>query len=157
MSADQPSILDSVVSTQQGGDNSSSSSGYSGYGPDDRCDSGKGTAKTLTIAVAIVLVIIILFYVLTPSRGGISSKLAKNGWILYTRDGCGYCTKQLNELGGHYPKIVRCAQGGKLIKSDVDNPPLTCGQITGFPTWVNTKTGDKKVGLQKHHDLESMC
>jgi hypothetical protein len=152
MSTDQPSILDSVVSTQQ-----SSNSGYLGNGPDDQSGFGKGGAKTIAIAVAVVLVIILLYYMMSPQRGGVSSKLAKKGWILYTRDGCGYCTKQLKELGGHYPKIVRCAQGGTLVKSDVNDPPSTCAQITGFPTWINTKTGDKKVGFQKQHDLEAMC
>lgn len=157
MSEGQPSILDAVVATSEGKGNSNDDGNDSGYGSNnDDGDTSQSTIRILVAAIAIVLIIILLYYVMAPRHGGLGSKLAKHGWILYVRDGCGYCTKQLHELGGHYPKIVRCAPGGKLVKSDVSSPPLTCSQISGFPTWYSTKTKETKTGLQKTSDLEKM-
>jgi hypothetical protein len=146
----QPSILEHVQNT-----NSDSGHG-SDYSVGIGDNNGRSTTRVLVIAMAIVLVIILLCSVMAPRRGSLSHRLAKHGWVLFVRDGCGYCTKQMHELDGHYSAVVECAPGGKLVKSDVPNPPFTCSQITGFPTWYSTKTKETKTGLQKKADLEKM-
>ena len=88
---------------------------------------------------------------------GLGDKLAARGWVLYTREGCGYCTKQMKVLGGEYPKRVECSMAGKCVNAYCDAPPMTCGQITGYPTWVHAGTKAMKSGLQTRTSLEWMC
>jgi hypothetical protein len=70
--------------------------------------------------------------------------LANAGWVLYSRAGCGYCERQMAELGGAYPRAVHCS-------------PASCANVTAFPTWVNTRTGERRVGLQGRAALLSMA
>lgn len=75
---------------------------------DSGCD--KSSMRLLVIAAAILLILVIVYYIAAPR--GLSHRLAKHGWILFVRDGCGYCTKQMKVLGGSYSKLVECAPGG---------------------------------------------
>jgi hypothetical protein len=112
-------------------------------------------------ALAVLAVILIL-------RGGrderieLDARLERRGWLLYVRDGCGYCTKQLAMLGPGFRRhnVVECngpppnapaAHPASLVPSCQDP------RISGFPFWYNKKTGLMKTGLQSHHELERMA
>lgn len=114
--------------------------------------------KTILIAVAIVLIIIIICCLCEGSRSlaRLSDDLTSNGWILMTQEGCPHCEKQLETLGGSYPKIVRCSGTGTLIDSTVENIPFGCSGVPGFPYWYNEKTQAFQVGFQDQSGLKEM-
>jgi hypothetical protein len=114
--------------------------------------------KTILIAVAIVLIIIIICCLGKGSRSiaRLSDDLTSNGWILMTQEGCPHCEKQLEALGGSYPKIVRCSGTGTLIDSTVENIPFGCSDVPGFPYWYNDKTQAFRVGFQDLTGLKQM-
>lgn len=124
---------------------------------DDGGSHGKRQAlvRTLTIAILVVLALLLIVYAMAPRD--LALRLARRGWVLYVRDGCGYCTEQLRALGGHYPKTVECTSGGKLVKSYCDNPPFKCSSVSGFPYWYSTATKETKTGLQSKKTLEKMA
>lgn len=118
-------------------------------------DDSQATMRVLVTAMAIVLIILLLYFIMAPRRS-LSSRLARCGWVLYVRDGCGYCSRQMDILNGHYPKIVECGKDGTQVNTTCANPPFQCSQVSGFPYWANTVTKETKVGLQKQGDLEKM-
>jgi hypothetical protein len=111
-------------------------------------------------AVVVLIVIIIIVYMRNKSNSApksgfaagsgdsaMATKLASCGWVLYTRDGCGYCTQQMQSLYGGYPREVHYSASGKLIKSAVPDP-IPYEKVQGFPFWHNTMTGQSKAGYQ---------
>lgn len=118
------------------------------------------TRKTLlavALAVAVVLIIVILYYMFSPRT--LAKGLARCGWIVYYRQGCGYCTKQKHVLGGKFHKYIECDTSGNQIGGYTTSPPLPCNSptITGFPFWYNTRTKETRVGLQDAGSLEKMA
>lgn len=129
-----------------GGDGDSSS---------DSDDEGGGVRvlKCIIIAVAVILIVLIVFHMGSPKA--MARRLAARGWVLVTKEGCTYCEKQLDVLGGKYPKTARCSADGDMIDSDVAIP-FDCKEISGFPYWQNLQTGETKVGLQDKAALKEM-
>lgn len=117
-------------------------------------DSEKDTNRAVIIAVAIILILIMVYWAMMPQDMG--DKLAARGWILYIRDGCSFCERQLTVLGGSYPKIVECTAAGKLVRSGCGNPPFACHRVSAFPHWWCSETKETRTGLQTLSQLQSM-
>lgn len=117
---------------------------------------GCGTARALKTLLVALAVVVVIFAMVSLRRRGSFQNLAARGWVLSTKDGCGYCEKQLEILGGSYPKIYECAADGSP-KDPAANLPFACKDITGFPFWHNTVTGESRVGLQDRDALAKMA
>lgn len=110
-------------------------------------------------AVLIALMILIIVYVWNWAPGpwdylermnssDLGSRLKSAGWVLYSRMGCPWCTKQLGEFSDSEKRnlhVIEC--GGDSHE---------CAGITGFPTWLNRKTGQKSSGYKNRQALESL-
>lgn len=110
--------------------------------------------KVLIVAVALVLILVIIFCVRITD--GLPMRLASQGWVLMTREGCPHCEHQLEVLGGTYPKVVRCGSDNALMGSTAGDISFGCGDVPGFPYWYNTDTQETKVGFQDQSELKSM-
>jgi hypothetical protein len=112
------------------------------------------------IILLIILIIVVLHRLLSPEwkKRGLAGALADREWILYTRPGCGYCTKQMDVLGGGYSKRVVCVSGASTAAGSMSEleGPLKCKEVSGFPTWVNARTGKVKTGLRDRAELDAM-
>lgn len=133
-------------------------------------------AKGLFIALCVIVVIILLAWWWSSRQQPLVNQLASQGWMLYTKPGCSYCTAQYAELGiydGAYPNQVVCdsppsplGPGGtpvfpidpKQLKKAIGQTlgPIACEDVPGFPYWINAKNGDYRVGLQRQADLQAM-
>ena len=110
------------------------------------------TRYNISIAViVIVLIAIIILLIFMITEPTIAQKLASNGWQVYYKPGCKYCDLQKSELG-HYPLSVVCDGNDQTANKS----SMACKDVTGFPYWVNIKTGKTKVGLQKKESLIRM-
>jgi hypothetical protein len=104
------------------------------------------------IAAVIVMMIIIIYLIWSSFDMGIAQRLSMAGWVLYLSDGCEFCNQQL--------KILKTQNYHPSIKCGVysgDSTHIPCSELTGFPTWYNVHTKEKRVGLQKLHDLKTMA
>lgn len=104
----------------------------------------------VAVAAIVLLLIIIMYFVRPPAQEEFSGKslgeaLTKNGWVLFTRTGCGYCQMQMDELGGSYSGCVKC-----------DKPNACPGDINAYPTWLNIITGEKVEGYQTSAQLKKL-
>ena len=66
-------------------------------------------------------------------------KLAADGWVFYHVSWCGYCVKQIEQIGASkfsWMPMVECS----------NNPVCVDKGITSFPTWLNERTGQKHTG-----------
>jgi hypothetical protein len=123
---------------------------------DSSDDEGSGSSSSLRailLAVAIVLIVLIVYYLWSPRN--LARKLANCDWVLYTRDRCGFCKKQLRLLGGDYENLVECADG-KVVDAFTSDLPIECDKVTGYPFWYQIGSGRTRVGLQTKEDLEAM-
>ena len=111
----------------------------------------------VTLAVAIVLIIFIMFTMFSPKA--LRHSLARCGWVMYSRVGCGYCTKQKELLGGHYGKTIECDTCGNQVGGYTSTPPIPCKSpmIKGFPFWYNVRTQQTRTGLQDIASMEKMA
>ena len=122
----------------------------------------------LVIGILIVLVIIIIIWMvvlrdrkviakITNEIKVLDKKLQEAGWTVYLRQGCPWCTKQMQvyELND-FKHVVHYDQEGKLLKSYTPNPPLKFAEIQGYPLWYNTKTGYKSPGYKDVNALKDM-
>lgn len=116
-------------------------------------------SRGLAAVVVAVLVVLLLLVAVMVWRGatGLSSRLARAGWVLYAKEGCGFCDEQLAMFGKRPPKLlVYCYSDGTTM-STFDAPPVACSRFRAFPTWYNQKTSETRVGLQKPEDLARMA
>ena len=147
------SIMDHVVripdAEYRGGDDSSDSDSDS----DSDAGGRRTVAKSVVVAVAIVLIIVIIYSTCFPKI--LASKLANRGWLLVSRDDCGYCKKQLAVLGGSYSKVAKCTPSG--FTGTTEKLPFECEDVPGFPYWFNTRNGATKVGFQDKKALKGMA
>lgn len=74
----------------------------------------------------------------TPSLG---VNLTKAGWVLYVRNGCPWCTKQLAEFSEEEKKQM------KIIECS-NNPECQNAGVSAFPTWVNKSSGRHDSGYK---------
>lgn len=109
----------------------------------------------LVIVFAFLIILAFIIFVPGPWNGtehmqgaNLGSKLSNAGWVLYSRDGCPWCTKQKAEFSAaelSSLKVVEC----------LDNP--ACAEISGgFPAWKNTKTGLVSNGYLTRDRLNNM-
>lgn len=127
--------------------------------------------KSVAFAVIIVLVIMVMCRLAYSSddessddskrslKGSHAKRLAGCGWIVYYLQGCGYCTKQKEVLGGKYKNYIECNRQGDQLSGYTTTPPIACNspQISGYPFWYNTKTKDTRGGLQGVDALKKMA
>lgn len=122
----------------------------------DKSSNGSSLNKKCGIVIVFVFLIILAFIIYVPGPwngtehmqgANLGSKLSSAGWILYSRDGCPWCTKQKAEFSPSELsslKVVECAE----------NP--ACAEITGgYPAWKNTKTGLVSNGYLPRDRLNS--
>ena len=127
-------------------------------------------SHTLLKAVALAAVVLLVIMVMCrmagmagmaggSSKGSLVKHLANCGWVVYYLQGCGYCTKQKNILGGGYKKYIECDRNGDQLSGYTTKPPIACNsrQIDGFPFWYNTKTRETRRGLQDIDTLKDMA
>jgi hypothetical protein len=113
------------------------------------------------IAALAVLAVVLILYMARGRGQDLAGALERRGWLLYVRDGCGYCTQQKDMFKNGFRAIVKCGAPpppGAALPPVVGAPP-TCQdpRITGFPYWFNTQTGVSKVGLQNLNALRQMA
>ncbi|NBQ42739.1 MAG: hypothetical protein EBU23_09500, partial [Mycobacteriaceae bacterium] len=103
--SDMPNILDYTQSTERPPTRGPAMDSTGDYDSDDDYNGANGAKHhmspesrrrrmllTVALAVAVVLIIVILYYMF--SHCGLAKGLIRNGWVVYYRQGCGYCTKQ---------------------------------------------------------------
>jgi hypothetical protein len=109
------------------------------------------------IVAALVVLLLIVAVIIWRGATSLSSRLARAGWVLYAKEGCGFCDEQLAMFGKKLPKLlVYCYSDGTAMRT-FDAPPVACNQLHAFPTWYNRKTSETRVGLQKPRDLAQMA
>lgn len=74
----------------------------------------------------------------------IKNALTAKGWQLHTISTCGFCHDQMAILEGSYDGRVICDGGA-------------CPGVQAYPTWINTKTGQRIEGRQTQAGLERMA
>lgn len=124
-------------------------------------------ALQVTVGLLVVFVVVVAVYYATKPRrprGQVSDGLERNGWILYTRPGCGFCDQQKNLLGQKFlndaGNVVDCDPKKTERHSERPGkgiPHCGDGRIVGYPFWFNRKTGGIKIGLQDAAQLRSMA
>ena len=124
---------------------------------------GNGNSAALTALLIVLLVFAILYLCLQAQQcqGGrsLGNALASCGWVLYTRPGCSYCTKQMDALGeATYPKQVVCAGSAASASGTMSDSqgPYLCKNVPAFPFWVNEYTSATRMGLQDRKQLHQM-
>lgn len=126
------------------------------------------------IAAVVLLVVILMVYNSNNGGGGGStgghddshdSKKAKDasfdkkGWIVFMREGCGWCKKQKEELSGYEYKFVDCSgnmkggSGGTSIPPPADKP---CSSMSGYPAWYNVNTKAVESGFKTIAQLNAL-
>jgi hypothetical protein len=123
--------------------------------------------KAVAFAVVIVLVVMVICRLAYSSEDDSSDSLKRShakrlagcGWIVYYLQGCGYCTKQKEALGGDYKNYIECNRQGDQLSGYTTTPPIACNspQINGYPFWYNTKTKETREGLQGVDALKKMA
>jgi hypothetical protein len=113
------------------------------------------SVMVMVLAVSIVLILLIMVSLCSRTR----HRLARRGWVLYTLTGCGYCTQQLDLLGGQYSKTVKCNSREKQIGGYTHTPPIPCNSpmINGYPFWYNARTHQSRSGVQDTAALDQMA
>ena len=89
------------------------------------------------ICVLTCLLILIAFLPVDTSN---IRKLANDGWVLYHSPYCGYCIKQLSDIGYFKLKLlptVNCSDNSNICREK---------GITSYPTWLNERTKQIHVG-----------
>ena len=112
-------------------------------------------SSSVLAAILIVLLIVVIFYF--ARRRTLARNLAACGWILYTRPGCGFCTKQIMTLGVKtYPKQIVCIGSTSLGGMSDSQGPYMCENVNAFPFWVNEFTNATRTGFQNREQLYQM-
>jgi hypothetical protein len=132
------------------------------YDETDKASIWARAGRALIIAFIVVLVLLIAFH----SRGrhkmrSLSRKLAQQDWTVYLMEGCGYCARQMKELGG-YSRYVLVSAGPehKVLGGDASLISLDVRKIPAFPFWYAVRGGqnrDSRVGYQSRAALEQMA
>lgn len=110
------------------------------------------------IMIAVVVGLIYLLFVYQPvakffTGSTIADRLAEAGWVIYYSSRCGWCHRQLKELGDYKYKF-ECSTGkGTLPASGLT---LDCNKVSAVPLWFNSKTGATQSGYLKSEDLEAL-
>jgi len=122
--------------------------------------------------LAVVAIVLLIYFSVRPNqpKGGTSKGLQRNGWVLYTRPGCGFCDKQRTLLGSKFlntqGNVTDCgssvARGAPVLTGGSNPAPApapVCGdpRIVAYPFWYCKTTGEIRVGLQDANQLREMA
>jgi len=109
--------------------------------------------KYLVIGGVVLLMLVLLYLYTTEEEDDVEDF---SNWVVYYREGCGYCSKQKALLPRNFKNYVQC--DSNLKQTSGKKNALTCSdsKIKGFPYWYNAKTKMEKVGLQGLESLKSM-
>lgn len=90
--------------------------------------------KGIQIIVLLMFIYFCAWYLATDIR-----TLGENGWVMYHSPDCGYCVKQLQDIGW---------KSFFLPKVDCKANPTVCEKegIGAFPTWKNSITNQIHMG-----------
>lgn len=86
------------------------------------------------------------------SMDDIANNITANGWILYSTTTCPHCVEQKDVFGDDIERIV-------VINCDVSEDAYNqciANNITGVPAWINSVTGEVRVGMQNVDNLIEM-
>lgn len=83
----------------------------------------------------------------------LGERLDDAGWMLYTSDGCGWCTEQKKILGNNKfdIKIENCATRDECIENAL------AINTSGYPTWHNVFSNETLPGFRTLEQLEEIC
>lgn len=86
-----------------------------------------------------VLLVLVAIYFLAKCLAKDIVNLSKDGWVLYHIPGCQHCEQQLSDIGWKtvFLKNINCKEN--KIQCSVEN-------ISAYPTWKNSKTGQIHMG-----------
>ena len=116
-------------------------------------------AATVLLAALVAALVVLAWRARAPGSSATARALARNGWVVYVREGCGPCAKQkqvLAELG--FTRIVHHDASGQRI-GPVPNgaPTAPPGGLKAFPTWLEVPTGTQVKGFQSAAQLAAMA
>ena len=82
----------------------------------------------------------------------IANKITANGWVLYSTTTCPHCVEQKEVLGTAIDQItvINCDASEEAYNQCMAN------NITGVPTWINSVTGEMRVGVHGIDELIEM-
>lgn len=122
--------------------------------------------RAIVMAAVILLVIILAVRVSGQRERGrkramrsLSARLAHRGWTLYLMKGCGFCEKQMRELG-RYPRYVVLSADPSHQILDGNGPVLLdVREIPAFPYWYREEgqNRESRTGYQNWAALETMA
>jgi hypothetical protein len=101
--------------------------------------------QLVMVVIIVMLVVRLLACRRQPNLAHIKSTLDAQGWDLYASDGCSWCHKQVEALGGGYSRLKWCGAANSCP-----------ADITGFPTWRNARTGETMSGFHTLAALDKM-
>lgn len=104
------------------------------------------TAGRLIVGIIVLIILLIIAYWAWLAWRGLGGALTKNGWVLWTMPKCPACASQRLLLGSSY----------KYVAKKQCLPGSSC-PVTAFPTWTNSKTGEKREGVQNPAQLHAMA
>jgi hypothetical protein len=110
----------------------------------------------LMIAAVVVITLFILSWYAYYSSPNLCTTLTNCGWVVYYMQGCGYCDSQKTVLKNSFSRYVEFDGNKNLVGGYTTTPPVPVSEISGFPTWVNTRTGNVTVGMQDEKALWNM-
>lgn len=84
----------------------------------------------------------------------LARQLSDAGWVLVSRSTCPFCVKQKAVVGDNYPGLVECDTGVTCLSSQ--ETEQICSQVNAYPTWINTKTGQKQEGYMQEDQLMTL-
>ncbi len=86
-----------------------------------------------------------------PQTEKLAQDLTDAGWIMYGKSACGWCVRQKDLFGGAFAKInyVECSADGMKEVCAVAG-------VTGTPTRINKKTGQKIEGFRSLDYLKGL-
>lgn len=87
------------------------------------------------------------------SMDDIANDITANGWVLYSTTICPHCVEQKDVFGYDIEHIV-------VINCDVSEDAYNqciANNITGVPAWINSVTGEVRVGMQDMDSLIKMA
>lgn len=107
--------------------------------------------KWITVSLIIILIVsVVLFFALRKkenfSLDELAEKLTRDGWVMFSRDTCGFCVKQKNLFGSSVEKL-------NIINCGKEKCP-----VNGVPHWRrnnSTDPNDNMSGLQSLDTLRN--
>jgi len=106
---------------------------------------GGGAAVGWIVALIVVILIVVAGWWMWQQAMGLGGALARQGWVMWTQNGCVACRRQLALIGSSakYVQTRRCGPGPCPVRV--------------FPTWINSRTHERRTGLQPRNELKSMA